>query len=208
MSKLNLIIQREFIAKVRNKSFIVMTFLSPLIMIGMGALIFFLTKKNNAKIKNIVYVDNSKLFTNNDFKETKTVKYTDFTDLGLKEAKTKVEEGSFYGVLFIPKNAKNKKAAELFINFMARPEVQSRLNENLGMLAPQINSKQEMDHFLEKGAEILQQAKGASQYYDRDSPKPIAIKGMEQIAIFLGNTSELSGVLDKLEALRLQSFPE
>ena len=35
MSKLKLIIQREFIAKVRNKSFIMMTFLSPLLMIGM-----------------------------------------------------------------------------------------------------------------------------------------------------------------------------
>ena len=31
MSKLKLIIQREFIAKVRNKSFIVMTFLSPIL---------------------------------------------------------------------------------------------------------------------------------------------------------------------------------
>lgn len=30
MSVLNLIIKREFIAKVRNKSFIVMTFLGPL----------------------------------------------------------------------------------------------------------------------------------------------------------------------------------
>ena len=51
MSKLNLIIKREFIAKVRNKSFIVMTFLSPLILVGMGALVFFLMKKNDEKVK-------------------------------------------------------------------------------------------------------------------------------------------------------------
>ena len=56
MKKLRLIIQREFIAKVRNKSFIIMTFLSPLIMIGMGALIVFLTKKNDSKVKEILYV--------------------------------------------------------------------------------------------------------------------------------------------------------
>ena len=48
MSKLKLIIQREFIAKVRNKSFLVMTFLSPILMVGMGALVFFLMKKNGA----------------------------------------------------------------------------------------------------------------------------------------------------------------
>ena len=57
MSKLKLIIKREFIAKVRNKSFIVMTFLSPLITVAMGALVYFLMKKNDEKVKKIVYVD-------------------------------------------------------------------------------------------------------------------------------------------------------
>ena len=68
MSKLKLIIQREFIAKVRNKSFLVMTFLSPILLVGMGALVFFLMKKNDEKVKEIVYVDNSGLFSKDDFK--------------------------------------------------------------------------------------------------------------------------------------------
>lgn len=102
MSKLKLIIQREFIAKVRNKSFIVMTFLSPLIMVGMGALVFFLMKKNDEKVKQIVYVDNSSLFSQDDFKNTKTLHYKDFTSYGIEETKKKVEEGDFYGALIIP----------------------------------------------------------------------------------------------------------
>ncbi|MFY0604701.1 MAG: ABC transporter permease [Flavobacteriaceae bacterium] len=103
MSKLKLIIKREFNAKVKNKSFLVMTFLSPLIMVGMGALVFFLMKKNDEKIKKIVYVDNSGLFSKDNFVDTKTVKYTDYTDLGIKESKDKVENGEYDGVLFIPK---------------------------------------------------------------------------------------------------------
>ncbi|WP_375240918.1 ABC transporter permease, partial [Polaribacter sp.] len=103
MSKLKLIIQREFIAKVRNKSFIIMTFLSPLIMVGMGALVFFLMQKNDEKIKKIVYVDNSEFFSKADFKNTKTIHYLDYTDLGVEETKKKVEEGDFYGALLIPK---------------------------------------------------------------------------------------------------------
>lgn len=103
MSKLNLIIQREFIAKVRNKSFIVMTFLSPLILVGMGALVFFLMKKNDEKVKEIVYVDNSGLFSKEDFKNTKTVHYQNFTALGVEETKKKVEAGNHYGALIIPK---------------------------------------------------------------------------------------------------------
>ncbi|MFK8060458.1 MAG: ABC transporter permease [Polaribacter sp.] len=103
MSKLKLIIQREFIAKVRNKSFIIMTFLSPLIMVGMGALVYFLMQKNDEKVKKIVYVDNSGLFSKEDFKDSKTIHYSDYTALGIEETKKKVEAGNYYGALFIPK---------------------------------------------------------------------------------------------------------
>ena len=103
MGKLKLIIKREFLAKVKNKSFIVMTFLSPLLMVGIGFLVFFLSKKNDEKVKHIVYVDEFKLFAKEDFKDTKTVQYTDYTALGIEETKKKVEEGDYYGVLYIPK---------------------------------------------------------------------------------------------------------
>lgn len=103
MSKLKLIIKREFTAKVRNKSFIVMTFLSPLLMVGIGFLVYFLSKKNSENVKNIAYVNQSELFSKDDFKDKKTVKYTDYSNLSLEEAKKKVEEGSFYGMIYIPK---------------------------------------------------------------------------------------------------------
>ncbi|WP_075342137.1 ABC transporter permease [Tenacibaculum agarivorans] len=103
MNKLKLIIAREFIAKVKNKSFILMTFLSPVIAIAMIGLVAFLTKKNDDKVKEIVYVDESGLFLDQDFKSTKTIKYVDFTKLGVDETKKKVEEGNHYGMLHIPK---------------------------------------------------------------------------------------------------------
>ena len=103
MSKLNLIIKREFLAKVKNKSFIVMTFLSPLLMVGMGALVYFLMKKNDEKIKQIAYIDESAFFSKEDFKNSKTVKYLDLTDLGIEDTKKKVEAGEYYGALYIPK---------------------------------------------------------------------------------------------------------
>ena len=103
MSKLKLIIRREFIAKVRNKSFIMMTFLSPIILVGMGFLIYFLTQKNDEKIKEIIYVDNSGMFSKEDFRDTKTIKYIDYSALGIALTKKKVEEGNYYGALLIPK---------------------------------------------------------------------------------------------------------
>lgn len=112
MGKLKLIIKREFLAKVKNKSFIVMTFLSPLLMVGIGFLVFFLSKKNDEKVKHIVYVDEFQLFSKEDFKDTKTVQYTDYTALGIEETKKKVEEGDYYGVLYIPK----KDSLEILAN--------------------------------------------------------------------------------------------
>ncbi len=103
MNKLKLIIQREFIAKIRNKSFLIMTFLSPLLVVGMIALVVYLKKKNDETIKRIIYIDNSKIFDEYDFIDTETFKYEDFTKLGIKNAKEEVKIGGSYGFIFIPK---------------------------------------------------------------------------------------------------------
>tara|TARA_R110002073_G_scaffold306012_5_gene475200 strand:- start:41830 stop:43050 length:1221 start_codon:yes stop_codon:yes gene_type:complete len=72
-------------------------------MVGIGAVVFFLSKKNSETVKNIVFVDNSGLFSKEDFKDTKTFKYQDLTQLGYEETKKTVEKGSYYGMLYIPK---------------------------------------------------------------------------------------------------------
>ena len=102
MGKLKLIIKREFFAKVKNKSFIVMTILSALLMVGLVALIVFLNQKNSEEIRTIAFVDESNLLASS-FENTTSIKYVDLTALGIDEAR-KQSEKSYYGVLFIPKN--------------------------------------------------------------------------------------------------------
>lgn len=104
MKKLQLIIVREFLAKVRNKTFIIMTFLSPLLIIGFTALIVFLGKMNNETAKVIAYVDDSGLFTNEDFKENEQVNFLNFSGMTLEEAKTEALKSNVYGLIYIPKN--------------------------------------------------------------------------------------------------------
>ena len=58
MSIISLIIKREFIAKVRNKSFIVMTFLSPLLFVGIAAFVGYLSSMK-ADTKRIAIHDES-----------------------------------------------------------------------------------------------------------------------------------------------------
>ena len=103
MSKLKLIIQREFIAKVRNKTFLVMTILSPLLVVGMGALMGYLGKLNQENVRVIAYLDESNLFQDQDFEDTESVKYLDFSGDDYEVAKTKVDISDYFGLLYIPK---------------------------------------------------------------------------------------------------------
>lgn len=112
MNKLKLIIKREYLAKVRNKTFIIMTFLSPLLMIGMIALVFLLTKSSMEKKTTIAYVDKSGLFSTDDFKDGKTLHFENLTEAGLEKAKIIVEESSHEGLLYIPKKDSIQQVAK------------------------------------------------------------------------------------------------
>ena len=101
MNKLKLIIKREFLAKVKNKSFIVMTILSPLLMVGFIMLMIFLNQKNSEEIRTIAIVDESEVLASV-FEDSESTKYINLTDLGLDEAKSKTEE-FYYGLVYIPK---------------------------------------------------------------------------------------------------------
>jgi ABC-2 type transport system permease protein len=86
---------------VRNKSFIIMTFLSPLIFVGIFALVGYLSSINNATIRDISIVDESGVLAKN-FKDTETEKYTVLNNVSIDDAKSLGVEGTVYGVLHIP----------------------------------------------------------------------------------------------------------
>jgi len=103
MSILTLIIKREFIAKVRNKSFIVMTFLSPLLMVALAALVGYLaTRKSEAK--RIAIHDESGLFAP-EFKSNDDYRYLDFSQVDLKILKDSIVNESYEGMIYIPKSS-------------------------------------------------------------------------------------------------------
>ncbi|TAF10835.1 MAG: ABC transporter permease [Flavobacteriia bacterium] len=101
MNILYLIIKREFIAKVRNKSFIVMTFLSPLLFVGMAVLVGYLSTMNKDSVTQIAIHDEAGLLR----KEFKNDKYTNYTDLSALPFKTAKDTASksYEGLLYIPK---------------------------------------------------------------------------------------------------------
>ncbi|MFT4831375.1 MAG: ABC-2 type transport system permease protein [Psychroserpens sp.] len=111
MNKLLLIIKREYLAKVRNKSFVIMTFLSPILMVGMVVLIAYLTKVNGSEVRVITVLNQSDYFAN-DFLTTDNLSYINFKDISLQTAKDSTASLGYYGLLHIPNNGNLETVAQ------------------------------------------------------------------------------------------------
>ena len=101
MNKLGLIIKREYLAKVRNKSFVVMTILSPVLLVGMVVLIAFLTKVNDSE-KRIIAVLNEGPYFSTDFNPGESLSFVHLEKISLEEAMDSTQTMGFYGLLYIP----------------------------------------------------------------------------------------------------------
>ena len=106
MRNLKLIIKREYLARVKNKAFIVMTFLSPLILVGMIVLIAYLVNLNSEEKRVVAINDESGQFVG-DFNNSEDVKFIDLSEIDLEAAKTIVREKEYYGLLHIPQLKEN-----------------------------------------------------------------------------------------------------
>ena len=99
MNKLFLIIKREYLSRVRKKSFIIMTLLTPLFMIGVFVVPILLASSSEDKTT-IAIIDNNKF---NEFRLTSSLnlEYTYLNELNLEQHKTTLIE-TYDFLLHIP----------------------------------------------------------------------------------------------------------
>ncbi len=81
-----------------------MTFLSPLLMVGIFSLVAYLSQLNNDKTYQVSVLDKSGLFIS-DFsgKKEEKIIFSPMEDISVEEAKKLVQEQKKYGLLYIPK---------------------------------------------------------------------------------------------------------
>lgn len=101
MNHLSLIIKREYLTKVRNKSFIIMTFLTPVIMMALIALVAYLTNLNNEKVREVVVIDQSGLFDTH-FTDRENLHFSYLQTDDLEATKDSIAQTDAYGLLYIP----------------------------------------------------------------------------------------------------------
>lgn len=101
MNHLPLIIKREYLAKVKNKSFILMTFLSPLFIVALLSLIAYLTSVNNEKVRTISVLDESGILSET-LISSDQILYESLNGMDLEDAKTTSNNNNAYGLLHVP----------------------------------------------------------------------------------------------------------
>ncbi|NBE09202.1 ABC transporter substrate-binding protein [Paragemmobacter ruber] len=109
--------------------------------------------------------------------------------------------------VFIPAGAENVEDAKKFMAFVARADVQTKLNQNLGQLPVNAGATVGEDPFLQAGFELLSTTPGGiAQFFDRDAPAEMAKVGMEGFQEFMVKPENLDAILERLEAARQRIY--
>lgn len=182
MSKLALIIKREFIAKVRNKSFIVMTFLSPLLFIGIGVFVGFLSTMK-ADLKTIAIHDETGMFVK-EFKSNEEYKYVDFSSIDTKILKDSIVKESYEGLLIIPKES-TTKSFQKGIQYISNDSPGVMYIEDLQDV---INKRVTIENYQNEGLDTLKinQARANISINLSKASGETSLKGLNEIKIAIG----------------------
>ncbi|ASU35344.1 ABC transporter permease [Mucilaginibacter xinganensis] len=127
MNKVLLIIQREYLTRVRKKSFIIMIFVVPLLILGMGAVIG-LVAKNSTELNEqqvVKVIDESGVFAGK-FKDQKNLKF-ETTKQSITALKAELKKDENLSALQIPANYTKKDA----INILSKKKPGITLTEKI-----------------------------------------------------------------------------
>lgn len=101
MNKIGIIIQREYLTRVRKPSFIIMTFLGPILMAGLMLTPALLTLFSSSSKKSIAVLDETYWFKDK-FESDEDYTFVYFENESVDSLKIRVQQGIFDGLLYIP----------------------------------------------------------------------------------------------------------
>jgi len=130
MSKISLIIKREYTTRVMKKSFIILTFLTPLLFAGMITVPLWLSSIKDGNKKHIVVID--KTHTYSQVLKSNETYIFDFVDKPadqIKKENTDKKDNEFTALLLINGDlSKNPKAAALYSDKQVNLELKSYIS--------------------------------------------------------------------------------
>lgn len=135
MSKISLIIKREYSTRVMKKSFILLTFLTPVLLVGMISLIVYLGTIKDDKVKKIVVVDKTGLYKDV-LKNNESYEFSLSSETIDQLRNKKDDESDFEALLYITNDlAKDSTAATMYsekqVNLELKTYVSGLLNKHI-----------------------------------------------------------------------------
>jgi len=133
MNKVLLIIQREYLTRVRKKSFIIMIFVVPLLILAMGAVVGMIAKSSNqlTNLQVVNVVDNTGVFAKK-LHDVPNIKFT-ITNLDINTAKALSKKEENISTLYIPAGYPQKGAIQIFAKkkspIQLTDEIQKQMND-------------------------------------------------------------------------------
>ena len=118
MDKIWLVIKREYLTRVKKKSFIIMTLLGPLLMAGAIALITYLGMSDSGPQNILVVDDMAPVFDR--LEDGENYKF-DYSDIKLDDAKKLFPQSEYTAILWIPEIMDGERSSRPFLYFKDQP---------------------------------------------------------------------------------------
>ena len=130
MNRLGLVIQREYITRVRKKSFIILTLLMPVLMVALSLLPLWLSTLNDGSVKHVAVIDQTGIYSPL-FKSTDLYQFQIIGEQEEKNAETRVGE-ELFAILHITGDLnKNPLAASITSKKQIPRELQEMIERTL-----------------------------------------------------------------------------
>lgn len=114
MNKIRLIISREYLTRVKKKSFIVMTILGPILFAALFIAPAWIASMEDTEIKTIAVIDSSSVFINK-IQDTDYIKFKYLENTTLDDVRKEFSESEYYAVLqILPSITYEPTAVHLF----------------------------------------------------------------------------------------------
>ncbi len=130
MSKISLIIQREYSTRVKKKSFIIMTLLMPLLMAGLFLLPTYFATMDDNETRTIAVYDGSAVFLGR-LESNGFTKFHFVPEQEYLKIKKDLKNSGFYGLLVVPPNFLTTNRVQIFsegnIPFDLKSTIQNKL---------------------------------------------------------------------------------
>jgi ABC-2 type transport system permease protein len=130
MNKTILILQQEYLKRVKKKSFIILTLLVPILFVGMFALIIALSVHDDKQERTIAVYDESSLFLGELDQEGYT-KYHFIPKTEYDRLKSEIKGSEFYALLYIPENIYSNNSAQLISEKQVPIELSEQISRKL-----------------------------------------------------------------------------